>query len=63
MRMGISNDAMKWVGILSRTAESKMSQPPLDSKAAHEPARYLSTLSINGWNADGGSLVGERGRW
>jgi hypothetical protein len=53
---------MKYVGRASRTEERSTSLPPLDRRVARHPARYLSQLSIIGWNAEGGSLVAERGR-
>jgi hypothetical protein len=56
MRRGMSREAMKWVGRLSKTADSSVSLPPLDKREAHQPAKYLSTLSMSGWNADGGVL-------
>jgi hypothetical protein len=62
IRSSINKEAMKWVGRLSSTADMRVSLPPLDRREAHHPAKYLSTLSMRGWNADGGSFVGERGR-
>ena len=52
---------MKYVGRLSRTAESKIRRPPRESRRAHHPAKYISQRSMTGWNAEGGSLWGEKG--
>jgi hypothetical protein len=48
---------MKYVGRASRTEERSTSLPPLDKRVVRHPARYLSELSIIGWNAEGGNLV------
>jgi hypothetical protein len=60
--MGMRKEDIKYVGRASRTAERRTSLPPLDRRVARHPARYLSQLSMIGWNADGGSLVADKGR-
>jgi hypothetical protein len=60
--MGMRKEDIKYVGRASRTAERRRSLPPLDRRVAHQPARYLSQLSMIGWKADGGNLVADRGR-
>jgi hypothetical protein len=58
---GMSNEAIKWVGKLSRTADSRVNLLPFDRREVDQPARYLSILSMRGWKADCSSLVGDRG--
>jgi hypothetical protein len=46
--MGMRKEDMKYVGNESRTADRRTNLPPLVRRVAHQPARYLSQLSMIG---------------